>query len=96
MGYLFPPPHIALGPMLSVLLFYDNSNNNNNNSNNNNNIHNKLPLTAIKFIIIDGTIRFITTKYKHTYLIHYVPFEAASNETLTFYFRFEMLNIYYF
>ena len=38
----------------------------------------------------------ITTKYKPTDLIQYVSFEAASNETLTFYFRFEMPNIYYF
>jgi len=55
---------------------------------------NNLPLTAIIFIIIDGTIRSNNhKKNKHTQLVQYVSFEEASNETLTFYFRFEMHNI---
>ena len=53
----------------------------------------KLPQTTIIFRIIDGTIRFNNVKYKHAHLVQYV---TASNDTLTFYFHFEMPNIYYF
>jgi len=38
----------------------------------------------------------ITPKYKHTHLVQYVSVVTASNDTLMFYFRFEMPNIYYF
>ena len=38
----------------------------------------------------------ITPKYKRTHLVQYVSVVTASNDTLTFYFRFEIPNIYYF
>ena len=33
----------------------------------------------------------ITPKYKHTHLVQYVSIVTASNDTLTFYFRFEII-----
>jgi len=56
---------------------------------------NKLLSTTIKFRIIDGTIRFKNDNNKHTRLVQYVSVVTLSNDTLTFYFRFEMPNIYY-
>ena len=93
---LHPLPHhpIALAPMLSYpteLLLYDNNNNNNKV------LLNKLPQTIIIFRVIDNTIRFNNAKIKkHTHLVQYVSVVTASNDALTFYFRFEMPNIYYF
>ena len=59
---------------------------------------NKLPQTTIIFRIKDGTIHYILImpKYKHTHLVQYVSVVMASNDTLTFYFCFEMPYINYF
>jgi len=61
---------------------------------------NKLPLSTIIFRTTDNTKVFlITTKIvlkKYNTTIQYVSIVTASNETLTFYFRFQTTNICYF
>ena len=83
-GYLNPPSApVALGPMLShKLLSYDKTTTQ---------LY-KLPLSTIIFRTTDNTNVFlITTKIvfkKYNTSVQYVSIVTASNETLTFYFRF--------
>ena len=89
-GYLYPSPRLCLRqryPTLPNYLFMTTTTT----------VQlNKLPVITIVFRIIDGTIGLNNTKIQIHALVQYVSVVTASNETLTFYFRFEMPNIYYF
>ena len=55
---------------------------------------NKLHLTTIIIRIIDGTLRFYNDKIQTHALGSNVSVMTTSNETLTFYFRFEIPNYF--
>ena len=89
-GYLYPPPPhlpVALAPMLSHISNYFLMRTTTTTQ------LNKLPLSAIIFRTTDNTKCFLITTKNTT---QYVSIRTASNETLTFYFRFLTTNMCYF